>query len=250
MQQIDGTPLTLAEAISWIAWRIAIPRTIFDLAFRDNDPVLPATADARATLKAAARGNAFGTDAFERDLAAAELALFGALASGRLTCRGKADERDQSWHTVEADWFTDDGIDERKLIALLDRDWIDRNGPTPLDHIFGPYARPNPNGWQSVRFRRDEVIALWPAAPAATAVSQADSQQAFTPRQRSGLDRAAAWMVSHTSEAGPLKKREPSLEQCRRETACTYREALEAWNNLPSDRKRKPRQTDQILIGG
>jgi hypothetical protein len=64
---------------------------------------------------------------------------------------------------------------------------------------------------------------------------------------------AAAWMANYARNYFAQRKvpckRDDALRDCRKEAHCTYRVARAAWNALPPDMKRSPRQSDRALIG-
>lgn len=119
MDTIDRTPLTLAQTVSWIAWGRPMPRATFQQAFQtvlENHS--SEAAAALAEMQAAAGGVHYDVS-LEDQLAVAEAALFEAIVAGRLTCYGKADEREEDWQPVPTDWFwTDDAKPNAKLAPV------------------------------------------------------------------------------------------------------------------------------------
>lgn len=89
--------------------------------------------------------------------------------------------------------------------------------PTPLDRLMRSDrpARDVPD-WRDVRVNRDDLEREFPPRPPG----------------RPAPNELAAKMQA-LKQAAPLLKRESAIHQLRRETQCTYREAMGAWSTLP-----------------
>ncbi len=62
------------------------------------------------------------------------------------------------------------------------------------------------------------------------------------------------WMECYARAAiaarhGAKPKRDDAIRECMTTTRATYREALSAWQHLPKDLKRTPRETDRATAG-
>ncbi|MDR3524064.1 MAG: hypothetical protein P4L66_08155 [Acetobacteraceae bacterium] len=60
---------------------------------------------------------------------------------------------------------------------------------------------------------------------------------------------AKAWMIAYCNvkDGAPLRKRDSAIQECMDATRCTWREALAAWNAVPSKFKRASRQNDRAV---
>lgn len=127
--------------------------------------------------------------------------LRDAIASGVVRARGFRGDRNQlTPEIISSELF-------QLHVALA----VDMNGET----IFVPPAAPkNIARFQNVTFERKEILKLWPKA---------------------NLD-ADAWM-REDFEVTPVKKRDARLDDCRRKTGCTVREAKAAYGKIAPDKK-------------
>jgi len=64
-----------------------------------------------------------------------------------------------------------------------------------------------------------------------------------------GAEELNTWMTKYAKAeiagTGAPPKRDLAITACRAQKQCTYRQALAAWNGLPSSLKRSPRQSDR-----
>jgi hypothetical protein len=193
----DRTPLTLAEVVSWLAWRraftcedfrLANDRNIYrqkvkwlEAAHRTGENLnfereaLSRSEAKRAEMEQAAGGAGYDSEAFADGLGKTAARLFDAVRARRLAARAKRCDQDAGWTQIPEEWLWIDPTDPRPPIAILDGDRMTRDGDTPLWQIVGPRSHDPERAadWFAVRFEREEVLRAFPPDAASTRGAEA-----------------------------------------------------------------------------
>jgi hypothetical protein len=158
----DHDAITLAEAVSWLAWGQAIRAEQFRLAEGRTEamtrwqsaqahPSAPEHAErinelrvwaesattAQAAIAAAAHVSTYDDPSLCLALKTAAERLLNAMSAGRLRSIGLHNHDGSQWCEVPRSWLMPmPGIDERTVVCSLAEDGLYRDGDTPLGVIF------------------------------------------------------------------------------------------------------------------
>ena len=165
--------------------------------------------------------------------------------------RSRADKEDAKWMPISdvlARIQSVDGVsleEAQKQLAKLATDFpgIWRSKPSGPG---GGRALSETIYYDPPQILKEMVDRHWTAAPNSPAIKP-QSGVADDPPPNVSIQE---WMQTHAQNAklsGRLAKRDVAIQECMTATHCRWRDALSAWQSLPGELKRSPRQTDRAL---
>ena len=135
-----------------------------------------------------------------------------------------------------------------KWMTVTVRDSVEPDDDAPMDRWASRRGRQR---YGDVRFETRDVLELWPLDPPCAEGPSVEALVTIAPV--TAAPGVAKWMLAYAKDTiatrGAPCKRDDALSACQQALKCTYRVARAAWNDLPGDLKRKPRQTDRALTG-